>query len=96
MSHCEWLVKYDNECGELVWLTFCTAKLEILLVFKDLILMEGLYMGDIVYCCNSLRITMIALLVSKFELRKWPFHLGTIYCENSTLYWDCKQPHLAK
>ena len=61
MSHCEWLAKYGNECGELAWLSFCTARLEILLFFGDLILMGGLYMGDIVHCCNSLRITMITI-----------------------------------
>ena len=43
-----------------VKLFFCTAQLEILLVFEDLILMVGLYMGDIVYC-NSLRIMIITL-----------------------------------
>ena len=41
-----WPAKYGNECGELVWLIFCTAKLN-LLVFEDLILMGGLYMGDL-------------------------------------------------
>ena len=61
MSHCEWLAKYGNECGELARRNFCKADLEILLVFKDLILTGGLYMGDIVYCCNSLRITMITV-----------------------------------
>ena len=38
VSHCEWPAKYGNECGELAWLIFCTAELEILLVFEDLIL----------------------------------------------------------
>ena len=49
VSHCEWLTKYGNECGELAWLSFCTAKLEILLVIEDLILMGRLSMDDLVY-----------------------------------------------
>ena len=58
LSHCEWLTKYGNDCVELAWLSFCKAKQEIWLVFKDVILMGGLYMGDIVYCCNSVRIIL--------------------------------------